>query len=59
MDAHDRAAGGWIPCDAAAINPVRKMLVKPVDPTFQHKNRAEVLIDGPEIVIRPVAIRQS
>ena len=26
----------------------------PVDPTLQHKNRAEVLINGPEIVVRPV-----
>jgi hypothetical protein len=25
-----------------------------VDPTLQHKNRAEVLINGPEIVVRPV-----
>jgi hypothetical protein len=30
-----------------------------VDPTLQHKNRAEVLADGPEIVLRPVGTRQG
>ena len=30
-----------------------------VDPTLQHKNRAEVLVDGPEIVVRPVGTRQG
>jgi hypothetical protein len=25
-----------------------------VDPTLQHKNRTEFLVDGPEIVVRPV-----
>jgi hypothetical protein len=30
-----------------------------VDPTLQHKNRAEVLVDGPEIVVRPVAARRA
>ena len=29
-----------------------------VDPTLQHKNRAEVVVDGPEI-IRPVRMRQA
>jgi hypothetical protein len=28
-----------------------------VDPTLQHKNRADVLVDGPEIAIRPVGTR--
>jgi hypothetical protein len=28
-----------------------------VDPTLQHKNRAEVLVDGAEIVVRPVGTR--
>jgi hypothetical protein len=28
-----------------------------VDPTLQHKNRAEILVEGPEIVVRPVAAR--
>jgi hypothetical protein len=28
-----------------------------VDPTLQHKNRVEVLVDGPEIVVRPVKAR--
>jgi len=30
-----------------------------VDPTLQHKNRAEVLVDGPEIIVRSVATRQA
>jgi hypothetical protein len=30
-----------------------------VDPTLQHKNRAEVLVDGPEIAVRPVGARQA
>jgi len=30
-----------------------------VDPTLQHKNRAEVVVDGPEIVVRPVRMRQA
>jgi hypothetical protein len=25
-----------------------------VDPTLQHKNRVEILVDGPEIVVRAV-----
>jgi hypothetical protein len=25
-----------------------------VDPTLQHKNRVEILVDGPEIVLRAV-----
>jgi hypothetical protein len=29
-----------------------------VDPTLQHKNRAGVLVDGPEIIVRPVGARQ-
>jgi hypothetical protein len=31
----------------------------PVDPTLQHKNRAEVLVSGPEIIVRPVRPRQG
>jgi hypothetical protein len=30
-----------------------------VDPTLQHKNRAEVLVDGQEIDVRPVRLRQG
>jgi hypothetical protein len=30
-----------------------------VDPTLRHKNRVEVLIDGPEIVVRPVTKRRA
>ena len=30
-----------------------------VDPTLQHKNRAEILVDGPEIVVRPVGTHQG
>ena len=33
-------------------------LLRWVDPTLRHKNRVEVLIDGPEIVVRPVAKRR-
>ena len=30
-----------------------------VDPTLRHKNHAEVLVDGTEIVVRAVAMRKS
>jgi hypothetical protein len=28
-----------------------------VDPTLQHKNRAEILVDGQEIIVRSVGAR--
>jgi hypothetical protein len=28
-----------------------------VDPTLQHKNRAELLVDGPEIIVRSLGAR--
>jgi hypothetical protein len=34
-------------------------MIKLVDPTLQHENRAEVLVDGPEIVVRPVGTHQG
>jgi len=30
-----------------------------VDPTLQHKNHVEILVDGPEIVVRPVGTCQG
>jgi hypothetical protein len=30
-----------------------------VDPTLQHKNRAEVLVDGQEIIVRSVGTRRT
>ena len=30
-----------------------------VDPTLQHNNRAEVLVDGPGIIVRPVRTRET
>jgi hypothetical protein len=39
---------------AAAIEPRRE-----VDPMLQHKNHTEVLVDGQEIVVRPVRLRQG
>jgi hypothetical protein len=30
-----------------------------VDPTLQHKNRSEVLVNGVEIAIRPVGGRRA
>jgi hypothetical protein len=30
-----------------------------VDPTLQHKNQAEVLVDGAEIIVRPVSTRNA
>jgi hypothetical protein len=50
------AATRFLCCNEACPFPHVTALV---DPTLQHKNRAEVLVDGQEIVVRPVRLRQG
>jgi hypothetical protein len=50
------AAARFLCCNEACPFPHVTALV---DPTLRHKNHAEVLVEGSEIVVRPVAARQS
>lgn len=44
---------------AAGHNPTRAHVTARADLTLQHQNRAEVLVDGPEPVVRPVGTRHT
>jgi hypothetical protein len=48
----------WISSDRSrtAFPQVRSMINKAVDLMYQHKNRL-ILVEGPEITVRPVAAR--
>ena len=50
-------SGGWLALAVALGPDTPRLSLILLDPTLQHKNRADVLIDGPEIVVRPVRTR--